>query len=111
MVPMSAALDRTWSLRPHRPGPRDLDELAALARRDDRPLRARVRVAEGWAELCFAGPRLVHAKLGWTLGTRALRRIAAAGPWREVGLEHDGGSTLVTVDRPWSSLRLELLRM
>ncbi|MCA9655359.1 MAG: hypothetical protein H6712_22255 [Myxococcales bacterium] len=103
---MSAAIDRTrWARRPQ---PRSLDELVAFARSGERQLRARIRLPQGWAEVYLAGSRVLHAKLGWAVGRRALRRIAEAGCFAELRIELHGGPELVTIDEPWAALRLSL---
>ncbi|MEX1368522.1 MAG: hypothetical protein AB1Z98_35665 [Nannocystaceae bacterium] len=105
---MSAAIDLTrWG---RRPVPRSLDDLAAIARRSGGSLQVRLRLRSGWAELWFCADRVIHAKHGWSLGRRALVRIAASGPWLEVTLRPRAAVELLTIDEPWARVRRELLR-
>lgn len=104
---MSAAIDLTrWG---RRPVPRSLDDLAAIARRGGGSLHVRLRLRSGWAELWFCADRIVHAKHGWSLGRRALVRIASAGRWLEVSLRPRAAIELLTIDEPWARVRRELL--
>lgn len=95
---MSAAIDRTrWA---RRPSPCTLDQIVDIAQRGGHRLRAWVRLPEGWGEVYLDGSRVLHAKVGWALGRRAMARLMAAQPFAEVHVQLHQSPELYTLPPP-----------
>lgn len=104
---MTAAVDRIgWS----EPPPLTLGRIAVLARECGRPLRAVLALAgrRRFGEVFFLGDSVLHARVGWALGRRALARLAAE-PFFEVQIQLHVMPDRITVAEAWPALRPRLV--
>ncbi|MCX4241129.1 hypothetical protein [Paraliomyxa miuraensis] len=107
---MSAAIDFTRFGR--RPSPRTLEEVATIARRGHHRLRASVRLHDGRSgEVFFDGATVVHAKLGWAIGRRALDRLRVAEPFEHAAIQLHAMPDMITLGEAWAGRVLAVPRL